>query len=183
MENLEGSFYGEGINWPAFDRQVTSPSATQHEAFHLFHVDVCVSVCVFCVCLSGVYGVSGGQLSGCWGRDPSVKWSSGPRWVSNSHNPTGHRGGSAFAAAPHKPRFLLSLLPPLALLSTPLCLSNPPPRRLPPSPVSPCLPVSPEKQQEANEAWLAFIQLSIPLCVYVCVCMCVRVVSPGPDLL
>lgn len=99
VENLEGSFYGGGINWPIFDRQVTSPSVTRHEAFHLFHVDVCVSICVFvcaCVCLSGVYCVSGGQLSGCWGRDPSVKWSSSPRWVSNSHNPTGHRSGLRF---------------------------------------------------------------------------------------
>lgn len=50
-KNSEGSFYGEGINWPIFDRQVTSPSVTRHEAFHLFRADVCASVCVF-VCVS-----------------------------------------------------------------------------------------------------------------------------------
>lgn len=100
------------------------------------------------------------------GEDPSVKWSSGPRWVSNSRNPTGHKEEK------EKKTQLLShrrsfCLPPLALpLSTPLCLSNLTPP-LPPHPSSlpPCLPVSPEKQREANEAWLAFIQLSIPLCV------------------
>lgn len=64
-----------------------------------------------------------------------MKWSSSPRWVSNSHNPTGQHGGLCLATAPHQPGFPF----PAAShsLSAPFCLSNPPPTlRRPPVAIS-----------------------------------------------
>lgn len=61
-----------------------------------------------------------------------MKWSSSPRWVSNSPNPTGQHGGVCLAAAPHRPAFP-SPAASSRSLSTPLCLSKLPPVSVYPS--------------------------------------------------
>lgn len=89
------------------------------------------AACVrLCVCPMGVW-CRWGSAERLLGEDLSVKWSSSPRWVSNSHNPTGQRGGVCLAAAPHRPGFP-SPAASSRSLSTPLCLS-----KLPPVPIYP----------------------------------------------
>lgn len=65
------------LNWAIFDSWVTSPSVIDSHMQH-FRTDMKHFICSIrggvyvCVCASatvpGVYCVSGGQLSGCWGR-------------------------------------------------------------------------------------------------------------------
>lgn len=114
------------VNGAIFDSQVTSPSVIDGHMQH-FRTDaehfICpirggVRVCVrSCACPRGAL-CQWGSAERLLGEDPPVKWSSSPRWVSNSLNPTGHRAGLCLAAAPHKPGFPL-LLPPLALFQLP----------------------------------------------------------------
>lgn len=91
-----------------------------------------------------------------------VEWSSGPRWVSNSLNQTGHCAELLPCCRPSSNLGLSPLSASSHSLLTLLCLSNPP--SPPPPPL--LLPVFPEKQQEANEAWRVFIQPSfLPLSI------------------
>ncbi len=130
-----------------------------------------VYVCVcWCVCPRGV-SCQWGSAERLLGEDPPVKWSSSPRWVSNSLNPTGQHAGLCLAAAPQQKPGSPLLLPPLAPFQLPSAYLT---SSLAVSPSCLTLPVFPEEQQEANEAWLAFIQPSIPSCVSVCACVCVR---------
>lgn len=139
-------------------------------------VCTCAHASAMCVCIPGVYCVSGGQLSGCWGRIRQWGGQAAPDGFLIVLIQQVTVLGSAFAAAPYKPGFPL-LLPPLTLFQLPSAYLT---SSLSVSPSHLTLPVFPEKQQEANEAWLAFIQPSIPLCVWcVCVYSCLCVVSPG----
>lgn len=126
---------------------------------------MCASVSL-CVCPRGV-SCQWGSAERLLGEDLSVKWSSSPRWVSNSGNPTGHCAGFCISATPHRPGFTL-LLPPLTLFQLPSAYLNSP---LSVYPSSLTQSVFPEKQQGANEAWLAFIQPP-PVCVRARVCVC-----------
>ena len=118
-------------NWAVFDLWVTSPSVKdcniQHFRADMKHfICVCVCVCVLlCACPRGVL-CRWGSAERLLGEDPPVKWSSSPRWVSNSPNPTGQRAGLCLAVAPHKPGFPL-LLSPLALFQLPSAYLTPPP--------------------------------------------------------
>lgn len=124
---------------------------------------MCVLVCVcprgkLCQC---------GSAERLLGEDPPVKWSSSPRWVSNSLNPTGQCLRLSFAGAPHEPGSPL-LLPPLTL-STPLCLSNLP-LFLPP-PVSLCLSFQKSSKKLMRLGWRLSSPLSPRVFVYTGSCL------------
>lgn len=84
-----------------------------------------------------------------------MKWSSSPRWVSNSLNPTGHRAGLS------KPDFPL-LLPPLTLFQR--CSSYLTPPVPPPSPFSLCLSFQRGSSELMRLGWRSSSTLS-PTCV------------------
>lgn len=136
-------------------------------------VCVCVCACVAeCVSPRGAL-CQWGSAERLLGEDPPVKWSSSPRWVSNSLNPTGQRAGLCLAAAPRKPGFPL-LLPPLAPFQLPSAYLTSP-LSLSPPPVSLCLSFQKSSKKLMRLGW----RLSSPLSPCVCgVCLCGKQ-SPG----